>query len=149
MTKTQSDLFSVRDRTALVVGGTRGIGRAIAWRLAEAGAYVVATYVRQEAEAQRLTREAAAIGLSVEVVRADVTTSKGMDLLLEGSWVESTSIVIFATATGVHKPLDDLTLRHWDWTFNLNARAFFELVRRIGPRMRRGSSIVALSSEGG
>ena len=57
------DLFSVTARKALVVGGTRGIGRAIAWRLAEAGAHVTANYVRKQRPADELAREAANAGL--------------------------------------------------------------------------------------
>ena len=55
---------------------------------------------------------------------------------------------MFAAATGVHKPLEQLTTRHFDWTFALNVRAFFDLVRRLSPAMPSGSAIVAVSSEG-
>jgi NAD(P)-dependent dehydrogenase (short-subunit alcohol dehydrogenase family) len=41
-----------------------------------------------------------------------------------------------------------LSTRHFDWTFGLNVRAFFELVQRLSPRLPAGSSIVAISSEG-
>jgi enoyl-[acyl-carrier protein] reductase III len=144
------NLFSVSGKKALVVGGTRGIGRAITWRLADAGALVVATYVRDDQAATQLTDEARAAGLSVEVVRADVTTTKGIDLVIEKTTgtQDSLSILVFAAATGVHKSLEQLTTRHLDWTFALNVRAFFELVQRISPRMTSGSSIVAVSSEG-
>lgn len=142
------DLFSVTARKALVVGGTRGIGRAIAWRLAEAGAHVTANYVREQRPADELAREAANAGLQVNTIRADVASRKGLDLLLEGVGAEPPSILVFAAATGVHKELSQLTTRHWDWTFSLNARAFFELVQRLSPGMAAGSTIVAVSSEG-
>jgi len=146
MPASEPDLFSVRGRTALVVGGTRGIGRAIAWRLAQAGARVVANHAREQGPADQLSREAAALTLAT--VRADVTSSTGLDTLLQTPGLEAPSIVVFAAATGVHKSLDQLTLRHWDWTFALNARAFFALVQSLSPRMPAGSSIVAVSSEG-
>src|SRR5262249_26113190 len=121
------DLFSVRGRNALVVGGTRGIGRAIAWRLAQGGARVIANHVREQGPADELSREAAANGLALETVRADVTSTKGIDTLVESAarQLDPLSILVFAAATGVHKNFDQLTLRHWDWTFNLNVRAFF------------------------
>ena len=144
------NLFSVSGKKALVVGGTRGIGRAIAWRLADAGALVVASYVRDDLAATQLTDQARDAGLTVEVVRADVTTTKGIELVIEKTTgtQDSLSILVFAAATGVHKSLEQLTTRHLDWTFALNVRAFFELVQRISPRMTPGSSIVAVSSEG-
>jgi len=143
------NLFSVSGKNALVVGGTRGIGRAIAWRLAHAEARVVANYVRDERSATQLADEARQAGLSLEVVRADVTTTKGIEHLIDAASTPTpVSILVFAAATGVHKTLEQLTTRHLDWTFGLNVRAFFELVQRLSPRMPSGSSIVAVSSEG-
>ena len=143
------NLFSVSGKNALVIGGTRGIGRAIAWRLAQAEARVVANYVRDERSAAQLAEEARQAGLSLEVVRADVTTTKGIEQLIDAASTPAPiSILVFAAATGVHKPLEQLTTRHLDWTFGLNVRAFFELVQRLSPRMPSGSSVVAISSEG-
>ena len=143
------NLFSVSGKNALVVGGTRGIGRAIAWRLAHAEARVVANYVRDERSATQLADEARQAGLSLDVVRADVTTTKGIEQLIDAASARTPiSILVFAAATGVHKTLEQLTTRHLDWTFGLNVRAFFELVQRLSPRMPSGSSIVAVSSEG-
>ena len=143
------NLFSVSGKNALVIGGTRGIGRAIAWRLAQAEARVVASYVRDERSATQLADEARQAGLSLEVVRADVTTTKGIEQLIDAATTPAPiSILVFAAATGVHKTLEQLTTRHLDWTFGLNVRAFFELVQRLSPRMPSGSSIVAISSEG-
>jgi enoyl-[acyl-carrier protein] reductase III len=145
-----ADLFSVKGRAALVVGGTRGIGRAISLRLARAGATVLSNFVRDVSGAEALVTEARAAGAEIEVCRADVTTTKGLDTLGDAvaRSLGKPSIMIFAAATGVHKTIADLTTRHFDWTFNLNVRAFFELVRRFSEQMPVGSSIVALSSEG-
>ena len=144
------DIFSLKGRAALVVGGTRGIGRAISLRLAHAGAKVLANFVRDAPAAEALVRDAQAAGLDIQVCRADVVSPKGLDTLSEevARSLGAPSILIFAAATGVHKPLTELTGRHFDWTFNLNVRAFFELVRRFSDGMPSGSSIVALSSQG-
>ncbi|HOY60665.1 MAG TPA: SDR family oxidoreductase [Verrucomicrobiota bacterium] len=145
-----ADLFSVEGKRALVVGGTRGIGRAIAWRLACGGARVAANYVRDEAAATALARAASEANLDIEAVRADVTSVKGIETLCEAvadRW-NPLSILVFAAATGVHRPFGELTLRHYDWTFGLNVRAFFALVGRLLTRFESGSSVVAVSSEG-
>src|SRR5262249_11141442 len=58
------------------------------------------------------------------------------------------SIFVFAAATGVHKPFDGLSGRHFDFTFGLNVKAYLALVQALAPRMTQGGSIIALSSEG-
>ncbi len=144
------DLFSLAGRRILVTGGTRGIGRAISLRMARAGAKVLANYVRNEEAARTLGEEAKREGLEVDICRADVTSLKGLGLL--GEAIDSCNGIlsdfVHCAATGVHRPFPELTTRHLEWTFALNVRAFFELVQLILPRMREGSSILAVSSEG-
>ena len=144
------DLFSMRGKRVLVVGGTRGIGRAIAWRLATAGADVVVNYVRDDEAAQKLAGEAAAAGLSIVAVRADVSSDSGREHLMQAvtQRFADLSVLVFAAATGIHRPFDKLTGRHFDFTFALNVKAFLALVQGCATRMTDGASIIALSSEG-
>lgn len=144
------ELFSLSGRNVLVTGGTRGIGRAISLRFARAGAAVLANYLRDDASAEALTREADREGLNLHVCRADVTGEKGVQRLLTavddlGPALHS---FVHCAATGVHKPVEQMTLRHFDWTMALNIRAFYNLVRLLLPRFTAGGSILALSSEG-
>jgi enoyl-[acyl-carrier protein] reductase III len=145
-----SGAFSLQGKSALITGGTRGIGRAIALRFARAGARVLANYVRDTKAAESLEKEAAGEKLDLKTVRADLTGKNGIERLM--SVVEADfptlSILTHCAATGVPRLFGDLTLRHFDWTFALNVRAFFDLVHRLLPRMEKGSSIMAISSEG-
>ncbi|MFN0171026.1 MAG: SDR family oxidoreductase [Bryobacteraceae bacterium] len=133
-----------------MTGGTRGIGRAVSLQFARAGATILANYVRGQVAADALLAEAKAESLLVMLCRADLTSEKGLDV------VESEIVrlggglhgLVHCAATGVHKAFDELTLRHYDWTFALNVRAFFELVRRILPRFAAEATIVAVSSQG-
>jgi enoyl-[acyl-carrier protein] reductase III len=145
-----NDVFSLQGKSALITGGTRGIGRAIALRFARAGAQVLANYVRDTQAAESLQNEAASEGLNLKTVRADLTGKKGVDRLMSVIEADFPTLSIFThcAATGVPRSIEDLTLRHFDWTFALNIRAFFDLVHRLLPRLEKGSSIVALSSEG-
>lgn len=138
--------FSVENKTILVTGGTRGIGRTIVSELISNGAKVIANYVRDTKSADALVDELGSENLSV--VRADLTRDKGMQSLIQA--VEGIELdgVIHCAATGVHAPLDKLTMKHWDWTMNLNVRAFFELVQKIKGQLSRGASVIAMSSEG-
>ena len=145
-----SDLLSLKGKNVLVTGGTRGIGRAISLRFARAGARVLANYVRDAASATSLEQEASAEGLDLRTVRADLSHEKGIERLMEGidAFIPSVSIFAHCAATGVHRPVSELTLRHFDWTFALNVRAFFDIVQHLLPRFDRGGSIMAVSSEG-
>jgi enoyl-[acyl-carrier protein] reductase III len=144
------DLFSLRGKRILVTGGTRGIGRAISLRFARVGATVVANYVRNDGAAENLKSEAETEGLAVALCRADLTSSKGLQNLADflGHAENTLSGLVHCAATGIHRPIEDLTTRHFDWTFALNVRAFFELVKLLLPRLSPGATIVAVSSHG-
>jgi NAD(P)-dependent dehydrogenase (short-subunit alcohol dehydrogenase family) len=142
--------FSLEGHCILVTGGTRGIGRAISLQLARAGATVIANYARNDQAAEMLRAAAAEESLALEVLRGDLTLPKGLTAVQErlGQCGESIVSIVHCAATGVHRPFDQLTAKHWDWTMSLNARAFFELVRALLPVLRDGSAIVAVSSAG-
>jgi NAD(P)-dependent dehydrogenase (short-subunit alcohol dehydrogenase family) len=144
------DAFSLSGQYALVVGGTRGIGRAISLEFARAGARVIANYVREKAAADELAALAGTESIAIETVRADVSSDKGREelLALVSERFPQVSTLVFAAATGVHKPFEGLSGRHFDFTFGLNVKAYLALVQGFAPRMTAGGSIIALSSEG-
>ncbi len=96
--------------------------------VSQAGASVLANYVRDEKSAKELKEQADAAGYRIELCRADVTSAKGIADLSAAldSHAPNLSIFVHCAATGVHRPLDQFTLRHFDWTYALNVRAFFD-----------------------
>ena len=150
MSPSGDDLFSLRDKTVLVAGGTRGIGQAIALRFARAGATVIANYLRNEKAAEQLRAIAAEEHLAISLCRADLTSDKGLEQLEHalGESGRQLSGLVYCAATGIHRPLEELTERHFDFTFGLNVRAFFKLIKLLKPRFANGSSVVAVSSWG-
>jgi enoyl-[acyl-carrier protein] reductase III len=145
-----NDLFSLTGKSVLITGGTRGIGQAISVRFARAGATVIANYVREQKSAEHLKALAAEENLAITLCRADLTREKGLEELDCALQQRSPCLsgVVHCAATGVHRPIEELTEAHFDWTFNLNIRAFFKLARRLIPRLSKGSSIVVVSSWG-
>jgi enoyl-[acyl-carrier protein] reductase III len=143
--------FSLLGKRFLVAGGTRGIGRATSLQFARSGASVVANFVRNQGAADQLKIVAEQEGLEIDLCRADLTSPKGLEQIEQTLDSKGTLLsgLVYCAATGVHKPLSELTLRHFDWVFALNVRAFLDLVLRIGKRFSEGASIVAVSSEGG
>jgi NAD(P)-dependent dehydrogenase (short-subunit alcohol dehydrogenase family) len=141
-------VFALTGKRVLVTGGTRGIGRAISTQLSRSGARVIASHARDDGAAESLVDELAAEGRAVSLCRGDLTTDAGRQHVLDAIGGDSLSAFVHCAATGVHRPLADLTLRHWDFTFALNLRAFFDLVTQMLPRFSNPASIVAVSSEG-
>lgn len=144
------DNFFALSGRILITGGTRGIGRAISLRFARAGASVTANYLRDQTAADELKATAEREGLPIELCRADLTSPQGLEQIERSvhDAGESLSGLVHCAATGVHRALPELTARHFDWTFSLNVRAFFELVRVLLNRFSGRSSVVAISSMG-
>ncbi len=134
---------------ALITGGTRGIGRAISLRFARAGASVIANYIRDRRSADSLKAVADQEGLSIDLCRADLTTPQGLEQIRKSVGQQPLSALVHCAATGVHGSFAELTPRHFDWTFALNVRAFFELVQGLSDQLSPRSSVVAVSSMGG
>jgi NAD(P)-dependent dehydrogenase (short-subunit alcohol dehydrogenase family) len=150
MTGANGNLFSLSGKTILVTGGTRGIGGAISLRFARAGATVIANYLRNEQAAEQFKEVVRNEGLAVTLCRADITSEKGLEQLQSSIQECGTNLsgLVHCAATGVHRPLEELTERHFDWTFNLNVRTFFKLMKLLTPRFSEGASVVAISSWG-
>jgi len=150
MSASGDDLFSLRNKTILVTGGTRGIGQAISLRFARAGATVIANYLRNQQSAEQLKAIATEERLGITLCRADLTNERGLEELDRSlqKLGPNLSGMVHCAATGIHRPIEELTERHFDWTFNLNVRAFFKLTKHLMARFSKGSSIVAVSSWG-
>jgi enoyl-[acyl-carrier protein] reductase III len=138
--------MSLDGAPVLVTGGTRGIGLAIALRLARDGAgRAVLGYMRNDAAAAEAAEQVRATGAEPVLVRGDVAKQRTIDeLASHGPY----RVVVHNAATGVIRPALDTTEKHWDWTMNANARSLLALARATAPAMERGSSIVAISSLG-
>jgi enoyl-[acyl-carrier protein] reductase III len=138
--------MTVEHRSVLVTGGTRGIGKTIALRLASEGAArVVLGYMRNDAAAEAAADEVREAGADPLLVRGNVASDKVIaELASHGPY----AVVVHNAATGVIKPALETEDKHWDWTLNANARALLSLARACTPDMESGSSIVAISSLG-
>jgi enoyl-[acyl-carrier protein] reductase III len=136
----------VKGGSVLVTGGTRGIGKTIALRLASEGAARVALgYMRNDAAAEAAAEEVRQAGAEPVLVRGNVASDKVIaELASHGPY----AVVVHNAATGVIKPALETEDKHWDWTLNANARALLSLARACAPDMESGSSIVAISSLG-
>ena len=137
-------------KVALVTGAARGIGRAIALKLAAGGCDVAANYYNSAAEAESLCAEIRALGRRACAIQASVGVPDSVDELFDGfrAQFDHLDIIVSNAASGVLKPTVDMTLKHWRWCMETNALALNLLTQRALPLMPAGGRIVALSSLG-
>ncbi len=143
-------MFHLKGKTALITGGSRGIGRAIAVRLAEHGVNIVVNYVRHRRDAEETVAAIEKHGVGCLAIKANVAKEKDVQRMFEEiqSTYKSMDILVSNAASGVLKPAMELTERHWDWAMDINARAMLTLARHAVPMMENGGRILGVSSLG-
>ncbi len=141
-----------KGKTALVTGSGRGIGRAIALRLAQDGADLVINFMRNQKPAEEVASLVREIGQRALVVQANVAKPEDVDRLFEtiGNEFDGLDIFISNAASGFNRPIMEQKVMGWDWTMNVNARGFLLCMQRAAPLMekRGGGQVVAISSTG-
>jgi enoyl-[acyl-carrier protein] reductase III len=144
---TPQETLRFDDKSVLVTGGSRGIGRGIALRFAELGAARVAiSYLRNDAAAEETAKALEQAGAEPLLLRGNLGDPGKAAALVEQAG--PLDVLVSNAATGVIRPALEIEEKHWDWTLNANARALLTLTRHAAPSMLEGSSIVAISSLG-
>jgi enoyl-[acyl-carrier protein] reductase III len=146
-------MIDLSGRVALVTGSSRGIGKACAIRLAEAGADVAVNYVTSQAPAMEVAEQIAALGRRVVVVKADVAEEDDVRSMVEhvGEALGGLDIVVSSAATGGFRPLLAASTRNFEAAMRTNVMALIYLVQAALPLLERGphrGKIVAISSHG-
>ncbi len=140
------------DKIALVTGSGRGIGKAIALRLAREGADVVINYFRHREPAEETVAAVKTLGRRALLVRADVGQPDDIERLVDtaAERLGGLDILVHNAASGYNRPVMEQRVKGWDWTLNINARAALFLAQRAAPIMqaRGGGAIVNISSVG-
>jgi 3-oxoacyl-[acyl-carrier protein] reductase len=142
-------MSSLRGKTALVTGASRGIGRAAALALAKAGACVLVHYGHSSKEADVVVAEIRKAGGRAEAVAADLAAPDGAHKLAEQAHrIVGERLDVLVVNAGISKPatIEDTALADFDSLFAVNVRAPFFLVQQLLPIMSEGSSIVFTSS---
>jgi len=146
-------MISLAGKVALVTGASRGIGRACALRLAEAGADVVVNYLTSQRAAAETAERIRALGRRAAIVKADVAEPDDVEQMIAfiGERFERLDILVSNAATGGFRALAQSTPTHFAATMNANARALITLVQQAMPllkRPERRAKVIALSSHG-
>ncbi|HEX4228746.1 MAG TPA: SDR family oxidoreductase [Bryobacteraceae bacterium] len=142
-------MTSLRDKTALVTGASRGIGRATALALAEAGAKVLVHYSRSAQEAESVVAAIRTKGGRADAIPADLGTPNGAaSVAQQVRSIVGDRLDVLVSNAGISKaaPIGDYTVEDFDNLFAVNVRGPFFLVQQLLPVLREGSNIVVISS---
>ena len=141
---------SLKGKVALITGSSRGIGRAIALKLAAEGADVIINYFRKRSAAELTAQEARDKGVTAHIIKANVGEAEKIDSMFDE--IEEKfgrlDILVNNAASGVARSALDLDARGWDWTMDINARAFLLCAQRAAKLMKNGGKMVSISSLG-
>jgi len=142
-------MTNLSGKTALVTGASRGIGRASALALAEAGAQLLIHYGKAAAEAEAVAAEIRSAGGRAETVAADMAAPDGPhELAKRVRAIVGDRLDILVANAGISKSakIDDCTVADFDALYAVNVRAPFFVVQQLLPILHEGSSVILLSS---
>jgi enoyl-[acyl-carrier protein] reductase III len=152
-TRETNSMNSSNDLTgkiALITGGSRGIGKAIAFELGRRGATIVINYLKNHTAAMETVEELEATGISAIRIKAHVGDEAAVESLVSkiNEKFGRLDILVNNAASGVMRPAAELSRKHWDWTMDINARGPWMLSITASRLMPEGSRIINLSSPG-
>jgi 3-oxoacyl-[acyl-carrier protein] reductase len=144
-------MASLQGKTALVTGASRGIGRATASALAEAGARVLVHYGRSAQDAESLVSAIHARGGRADAIQADLGSPDGATRLArEVRSIVGQRLDVLVSNAGISKSatIQDYTVEDFDNLYATNVRSTFFLVQQLLPVLGEGSNIIVMSSLG-
>ncbi len=144
--------FSLKGKVVIVTGGKRGIGRAIALGLAEAGADVAScSRTIEDGQLQSLAEEIQRLGRRSLAIQADVTRKTDVDKMVQEVVKEFGKIDILVNNAGImiRKPLLELSEEEWDATLDTNLKGYFLCSQAVGRIMvaQKQGNIINIASE--
>lgn len=146
-------LYLLNGKSAIVTGASRGIGRATALRLAEAGSNVAVNYLQNHVAADKVVDECKKFGVKAISVQADVSKLSEAQRLIEAAAAAFSSIDILVANAGIWEgsPIDEMSEETWDKVLTANLKGTFTVCQAATKLFRKQNSgnIVIVSSTAG
>ena len=142
------DQFKLDGKVAIVTGGARGLGRGMAFGLAEAGADIALVDILDMSESKKQIEK---LGRKCIAVTADLSKKESVDTIVDGTVGQMGGIDILFNNAGIirRSPITEFTEKDWDDVMNVNIRTLFFLSQAVGKQMikqARGGKIVNTAS---
>ncbi|MDV6345563.1 SDR family oxidoreductase [Nitrosomonas sp. Is37] len=139
---------SLKNKRALITGGSRGIGAAIVKRLASEGVHVAFTYASSPDRANETVKTAQAFGVHAVAIQADSADASAVVAAVERTVTELGGIDILVNNAGVlaFGPIDDFKLTDFDRTLAVNVRAVFVATQAAVKHMKEGGRVINIGS---
>ncbi len=146
--------METKNKVSLITGASRGIGRAIAIRLAREGSHVAINYVKNKDKAEKVAREAEALGVKVRIYRADVSDFKSVQSMVEQVMTDFGRIDILVNNAGImpeHHSILDIPVEEWSRVIKINLTGYFNVTKAVVPYMIKNNSgkIINIASVAG
>src|SRR5947207_13122496 len=140
--------YNLKNKRALVTGGSRGIGAAIVTRLAQEGAHVAFTYSRSPDRASEVVKAAQALGVKSLAIQADSADAGAVSGAVDRTVSElgGIDILINNAGIGIFAPIDEFKLADFDRILAINVRAVFVATQAAVKHMTEGGRIINIGS---
>ncbi len=141
-----------KDKTVLITGSSRGIGRATAIAFAREGAKVVVNYIQNKDAADAVVADIKDLGSNAIAIQADVADESDVQRLIEETVKHFGTIDVLVNNAGIvfDIPILEKTIQHWERTLRVNLVGTFLCTKHAIPHMKqRGASILNISSTNG
>ncbi len=144
-------MSKLKNKTAIVTGGSRGMGKAIAKALAAQGANVALTYVQSKEKAENVVAEIKLAGGKAIAIKADNASNSDVAAVVNETVQNFGSVDILVNNAGIAiaKPLNDYTIQDYEDTMGVNVRAVFVAAQEAVKHMPDGGRIITIGSNMG
>lgn len=146
--------MKIKNKVALITGSSRGIGKAIALRLAKEGANIAINYLKNREKAEKVAMEARKYGVEAKIYQADVSNYQQVEEMVRKIVEDFNTIHILVNNAGIipqHYSIFDIPLEEWEKILAVNLTGVFNCTKAVVPVMikNREGKIINISSVAG
>jgi len=146
--------MEIKNKVALITGSSRGIGKAIALRLAKEGANIAINYLKNKEKAEKVAMEARKYGVEAKIYQADVSKYQQVEEMVRKIVEDFNTIHILVDNAGIipqHYSIFDIPLEEWEEILTVNLTGVFNCTKAVAPIMIKngGGKIINISSVAG
>ena len=140
----------LKDKTVIITGGTRGLGKELCLEFAKNGCNVIFTYSRSQTESKKVKLEIEKLGVTAKFFKLNLLSPDNINQFCEIIKKENINFdfLINNAASGVMKNSIDTTEKHWDWTLKVIVKGPWLLSKNLSKNINKKGKIINISSPG-